>query len=270
MKKMLQRQQGSALTEFAVIAIVLVPMLSFAPLLAKISDVNQTTIQASRYAAWERTLAPDAVKTDEKLSTEVNNRFFSLPDEAIKTEQGLLGGEKNQNSFWAVQGGQDRLFKSGGSDSRVATVNEKIPGTAAGTVSQQVSRIGNAMAGFMSDAVWDLENDGLYTARIGVNIGSNTLFAGDETEDCGNKKNEKVFNCLKRHNSILADGWGASGPEQVKQRVKSLVPANVLDPIANLAQVVGTLPVFKEFKKFDEEAIGYVAPDVLPLDRYSQ
>ena len=47
-EKMLKSQTDSALTEFAVIALVLVPMLTFGPMLAKMADVNQTTIQASR------------------------------------------------------------------------------------------------------------------------------------------------------------------------------------------------------------------------------
>lgn len=52
-------QRGQALTEMAILAVILVPLFLLIPTLAKFIHVKQTTQQAARTAAWESTVAPD-------------------------------------------------------------------------------------------------------------------------------------------------------------------------------------------------------------------
>jgi hypothetical protein len=47
-----------------------------------------------------------------------------------------------------------------------------------------------------------------------------------------------------------------------------MVPSGVLEPISNVTKVLGWIPFSKELGRLDDEALGYVSPDVLPPDRY--
>ena len=266
-------QRGSAMTEFAVLAVVMVPMFSLVPLLAKVSDVNQSTIQASRYAAWERTLHDTSAKDDLRLAVEVNNLFFSKSDELIRSDEGMLTGEEHQNNFWSgygvVDGKQSRLVNSGSSDSEiyVATTNESLP-TVTGVLTKGVNSVISKMSEFTPGANWDLEENGLYVAKIGTNIKSNGYLPG--AENCEGSESDEIFTCIRRHNAILVDAWESSGSAQVKERVKALVPTSVFSPVANITKVISIAPFLKEFKYLDKDAFGYVAPDVLPPDRYGK
>src|SRR5512147_2715603 len=75
---------GQALVEFLIAAtLVLIPLFLIIPLLGKYMDLKATTIQAARYAAWERTVWfgsadwPAAQKDDIKIQREIQQRFFS-------------------------------------------------------------------------------------------------------------------------------------------------------------------------------------------------
>ena len=65
---MIKYQSGQALTEFATMMSVFVPLFIMIPILGKVSDLNTTTIEASRYAAWERTIASPTDKSDDELN----------------------------------------------------------------------------------------------------------------------------------------------------------------------------------------------------------
>ncbi|MGK0231192.1 MAG: hypothetical protein ACI9US_003869, partial [Gammaproteobacteria bacterium] len=69
--------------------------------------------------------------------------------------------------------------------------------------------------------------------------------------------------CLNSRAVILGDSWSASGDVQAAQRVRSLMPASVLEPIGNAVSVVGNLPLFQELKDL-RGAFGHVDMRVLP------
>lgn len=260
------------MTEVAVLGAVMVPMLTLMPLLGKVSDINQSTIQASRYAAWERTLHDGGDKSDSRLAVEVSNLFFSKQDEPIRTNEDLLTGDDHQNNMWTgygkVDDKQTRLIGggSGGLKSYVSTVNESLPGGVSGTLNNATNKIFGTMARLIPGASWDMERNGLYVARVGTNVSSNSILTG--TKDCENNNNEDVFSCIRRHNAILVDSWESSGSAQTKSRVKAMVPSGALEPISNVTKVLGWIPFSKELGRLDDEALGYVSPDVLPPDRY--
>lgn len=266
--------RGSAMTEFAVLCLVMVPMFSIMPLLGKVSDMNQTTIQASRFAAWERTVHDEEEKSDDRLAVEVSNLFFSRPDEMVRTNEDLLTGNDHENNLWSgygvVDSKQNRLLAADGSGlkSYVETSNESLPGVVSGTLTGGINTVISAMADLNSGATWDLEENGLYVAKVGTNVNSNVFLSG--AKDCSNSENDEVFACIRRRNAILVDSWASSDSEQVKSRVKALVPTGAFSPIANLTKVMSIAPFMKEFGKLDEDAFGYVDPDVLPPDRYGK
>lgn len=264
--------RGNALTEFAVLALVMVPAMSLVPMLGKVSDTNQSTIEAARYVAWERTVSNTSQKSDEKIATEVSNRFFKSNDIVIESAQGLFDDERFDNAFWSAGLDEDGKAVSLVSTKKqslfVNSSNRAIPGnTGADILSDGVSTIAHAMSGLNSGANWDLEANGFYVAEVGVNISANNILSG--AYDCEGKESEDTFGCMSRSNAIFVDGWTSDSPSQTKSRVQALVPGVALRPVGDFVSNFGALPVFKELKKI-KGVFGDVQADILPLDRYSE
>ena len=71
-------QRGQATTELIVALFVLIPLFFMSVYVFKYFDMKQSAIQASRYAAFERSWDPKkAIKSDAALEEEVQARFFS-------------------------------------------------------------------------------------------------------------------------------------------------------------------------------------------------
>ena len=90
----LHPQAGQALVEFTIAAMtLLVPLFFMISYLAKYHDMQAATIQAARYAAWERTVyfgesdwaSGTAQKSDSTIQSEIRNRFFSGPGNGFQS-----------------------------------------------------------------------------------------------------------------------------------------------------------------------------------------
>ncbi len=258
----LNSQDGSALTEFAVTMIVLVPMFLMVPMLGKIADMNSSTIQASRYAAWERTVTDQSDKSDAQLQQELENRFFTKIDIGIQTGRGQLTGQADQNPLWRGYGGK-RLLVSAQDDVDGAMQQNGTPGSVAGIIEGVISTFAGAFGSLNSNADFDVNMNGLYRADVNANVGSNDMgFAG--RQDCGGQDNDDVFTCIRRHNVILADGWSSENSEQAESRTRSLVPMGMFSEIQPVFDIVGSFPLTEEFGRFEP---GYVDSDVIAADR---
>ena len=89
----LRKQTGAALVESFFICGVLTIFLIGIPMLGKSIDLKQTTIQASRYAAWEKTVYVDSTQVDQ-----VDTRFFkdaSAPISSSAQAQKLINTSIN-------------------------------------------------------------------------------------------------------------------------------------------------------------------------------
>lgn len=84
--------RGQATIEFIIACLVMIPMFFGIYYFARYSDIKQAGIQASRYAAFERTFDPTSVvKSDIVIANEVRARFF--------TEQKLIQYHDNPTKF---------------------------------------------------------------------------------------------------------------------------------------------------------------------------
>ena len=70
----MKRQNGGALTEFFFVTMIMVPLFFAIPMVGKLVDLKQTTIQASRYSAWEATVYPSGANGN--MPTAVKERFW--------------------------------------------------------------------------------------------------------------------------------------------------------------------------------------------------
>ncbi len=124
---------GQALTEFLISAsFVLVPLFLIVPVMGKYIDLQQTTVQAARYGAWEYTVHTAAkndyasgfdalraselpVKSRARVEGEVLRRFYSDPRLALDTHSdGTTGYRAAQaNPFWTYHDGSPMLERPG-------------------------------------------------------------------------------------------------------------------------------------------------------------
>lgn len=265
-----RRQSGSALTEFAILGTVMIPLFFMMPTLGKMTDVNHSTIQASRYMAWERTVSDASHKDTATMATELHNRFFIRPDLHIKTEQGKINSGNAINPFWksrqANQDGEKKTLVDSRVRDRLYVEEEQAGLGSAGTMSRGIAEVGEVLSGFLPDANWNLEGEGLYIAKVGVDV-SNTGLVARSGDNCAGNNSAEIFACINRHNAILVDGWSSFSKSQVEERTRSFVPGAVLRPVGDMLSAAGAIPLVKELKDLDG-AFGHVDVDVLPLDRY--
>lgn len=252
------------MVEFALVATVLTPIFVLTPTLTKTADANMASAQAARYGAWEQTVR---LKDGDTLATEINNRFYAKPDMAIRTTQGAVRDADQQNAFWNGAGFDDGLLTKEGNALSVK-VREKDLGGAAGTVGEAVGLLGDTIGKIVSDSEWDFDAGGLYTVNVELKLNNRQKIATDErAQNCG-AGSENANSCMSQLSAILVDTWSASGPSQVEDRVRSLVPAGALQPVGDIVAIAGkVLPIFQELENMDG-VFGEVKPDILPPDRY--
>ncbi|MBU2753195.1 hypothetical protein HFU84_08820 [Acidithiobacillus sp. CV18-2] len=101
MARRASRERGQALTEVVVVAgFVLVPLLILGVYVGKWGYLQDRSIEAARYAAWERVVSPAAppagrdwasLKSDADLQKEVSIRFFGGRNERLTAVTGSAG-----------------------------------------------------------------------------------------------------------------------------------------------------------------------------------
>lgn len=258
----MQKHKGNAMAEFVVIAAVLVPAFLAMPMLGKLADVNHTTVQASRYAVWEKTVSDKDHKSDAKLSKEITARFLADPDTTITS---IDKSDLKKNKFWQGAGVGDSLIND---DSLMAVYsqNDSIPGNiGADKLSDAMGALGNTLDGLIKNANWDVDSKGFYKVTLSANLSANRLTKG--AKDCNGKETDETGGCLTVVGAILTDEWSAGSASHVESRVRSMVPAGVAEKITDAISIVGYVPLFKELK-YLKDVFGQVQPDVLPKDRY--
>lgn len=211
---------------------------------ARYIDIKQTTVQASRYVAFERVVDQSNKRKDSDLANEVRTRFFASGNRfngAINSVAYVAGtpGTDEDNSFWSDQSGT-RLLKSF-ADVNVFTSNQSSPGKVSGFVNSIITKpfnlstkgfvIGNVEASLQNVQGFDP------LAAINMRIGATT--------------------------AILGDTWGASGADHVRTRIRKTVPASYLGSALNSFAWFLT-PFETAFSDFD---FGCINPDVVPKDR---
>lgn len=255
------KQRGQATTEFLIGAVAIVPILLMIPLLGKVSDVNHTAIEASRYAAWETTVATPAAKSVEVLTGETQRRFFEHPSLFIQTNQMPTGTNSDRNPLWTA-GAEGRLVTSSTQSIGLALTREEEPGGVARTIADGLTLMAGIPGLFKDDLKFDVEQHGFITARIGVDIAANE-FGFEAAEGC-NPTASNSFSCVARQNVILTDAWDAATTEEVDQRTKAFVPAAIFEDLTKITKAVGHVPFIKEWGRIE---LGYVDSEVVPADR---
>lgn len=263
---LVRHQVGAAISEVIAMSAVLVPLALLVPYMGKVADMNHASIEAARYASWERTVASDADKSDAVLADETRRRFFSKVDAYIFTGEAPPTDDAQRQQLWRDY--QANWMLRNYNDVTVQTTNSDTPGSAAGTIANLMGLFTNAMGRFNSNGNVALDTRGLYRADVTVNVGGIPMAPFNTGTNCAGQADSESFLCIRRHHVILGDTWASRNSSEMQRRVQGLVPTSAFQDLTAVTNLIGNIPVLAEFGRFQP---GYVAPDtVLPPDRIPQ
>ena len=284
----LRSQNGQALIEFTIAAAaLLVPLFLMLAYVAKYHDMQSATIQAARYAAWERTVyfggqtwecnyddktyraknkpgdakwaCGTAWKSDEDIRNDVGRRFFK----GSRLSSGLDDAVE-ERPFWSDLSGTPLL-------------RDYQQGSSAGTTPGGANKvldflyndaIGTAAEFFSDQKIVKLDMANLYTSNVTFTP-ANTLSVTQTF------KNNNILSDLVEKNVLVANGWSANGKNFVAAQIQPYTPSNILNNSwfkKAWDVVTGDLVslVFPEFKGLDLTAsLKPANADKVPGDRLS-
>lgn len=283
----LRSQNGQALIEFTIAAAaLLVPLFLMLAYVAKYHDMQSATIQAARYAAWERTVyfggetwecnydettfraknKPDgakwacgtAWKSDADISNDVGRRFFkgswlsSGLDDAV-----------DERPFWSDLAGTPLLR-----DYQQGSLAGTTPGGPNVIVDKIYSEgLGTVAEFFSADKLVKLDMANLYTSTVTFTP-TNTWAVTQAF------KNSNPLFDLKENNVLVANGWSANGKNFVAAQIQPYTPTNILNnPTFQRGWDGFTALASKVFPEFDNfKLTASLKPDnadKVPPDRLS-
>jgi len=250
------RQRGQAMAEFVVGALVLVPLFIGTVLIARYLDIKSTTVQASRYAAFERATNLGRL-SDAELQRKMRQRLFTVSDAPLRSNDGLGNGDawRNENPNFQDHSIRANRLIARPADVTVRTTDASAPG-AAGTGAEVVANAIDTI-GRITGSRFDVNRRGFYTATVSVKLANLTALPAPLN---------KLDLTLTDHTSLLGDGWHAGGPAAVAQRSGALVPTRLFEPINSLLRPVrSALSIFEP--AFEELCPGQIDPEIVPADR---
>lgn len=184
-------QRGQSMTEFLVALAALLPLFLVVSYAGRYGDLLQASVQASRYAAFQRALQPDAGRlTDDKLRDQMRARFFVRGnyshDGHLQSDDTAVGlGDKGTPALWRDLGGKALLASPDSATLSFAgaALNSGVAGASLKTMAKSANktygdaRVAQVEVGLvnkldLSDAPKPLITLGAATAVAGDGLGS--------------------------------------------------------------------------------------------------
>jgi len=268
MKPRPRNQQGQALTEFLVLAMVLLPLYLLIPMLAKYADIANQTAMASRYVAFEamtRNDSNNSWKPPEELAGDVRRRFLGNADAPVKTGDAAGNFLAHQNLFWRGPGG-GALIANFDTDVGVSFGPDHKPAHSdafsAASDGAPFNGVAGSSSGPRTAAALGLNERGIYTGNVTVRL-ANVPEGLKSLEPF-----DKIDLAVTRHTSLLIDSWQAKSPAQVRSRIDSekLVPATALRDVAKVVDASVTLAEGGQLRGPKLGQLDFWS-DVVPADR---
>jgi hypothetical protein len=280
-------------------ALVLVPLFLALPIIAKYQDIKAYTLQAARYAAWERTVwfggaaaEPMGIgsssafsntwdaneKTDAQIRAEIGTRLLSNGKSGFKdtdkSDSTFNGGPR---ALWRDRRGTPLLQQY--NDVAVGYTNDVAPGVVNDLLTPVVN-ITSVVSNFTVDT------KARYTSNVGFAVQRVAFNPDAGLRPCAGCPVDylatgNTFNFTAR-NVIVANGWSANGPGSlasygthpekitVYNQVRGLTPSSLLKPASGAFKTVLdvlnaiALVIFPELSTLD---LGRIEVDKVPTDR---
>ena len=231
------KQRGVALVETLVLSAPIVVFLIGLPSLGKLIDAQQSTILASRYAAWQHTINSPIASPEEIRST-----FFSN-----QVADAVSGSVVDQSRF---------QLSDQSVEASISEVDKNSGFSVARTMGSAISR----SAQLLDKSNWDLAPVGVVTSKVHLTV-EHSLPLLSSLGGCSSDTDQRF--CLSESNGIMVDGWNSGNDALTQKRAKSFVPTAKLSKIGDYLSKLGRIPMLEELKGI-KTALGCVRTDVLP------
>jgi hypothetical protein len=199
-------QRGQALVETVVLAAALVPLLLAVPLIAKYQDIRHAAISASRTAAFECSVRPQACaepQTQAVLADALRRRHFARHDHDLLSDDAMAdnapAGERNR--FWVDRRGAYLLADSSDVAVRV-NVGQSDAARGAWDRAGGVSGAASMLAG--PQAFGLQVEQGMVTAQVRARVSMN------RTLTQWLARPEGMGLALTGKSAVIVDAWNAS------------------------------------------------------------
>lgn len=252
----LAQQRGQAMVEAAVILGIVVMLFLGIWYLGKFHDVQASTIQAARYAAWERTVHSTGNMSNTQLQSQARARLFAWNADPYKSTDGLQNGAAwtAQNPNWRDHAKDARLINKP-DDVSVNTTIGPLAGSAAKYMADAFGAVGAVLDGITGGEA--LPKGGTATGTVAVKLNNIAKLPAPL---------DKLNLTLRETHSLVLDSWDARDPKQAALRSRTYTLAGPLTQINSVMQPLTWALSWIE-PAFDKLEMGQVCPDVVPGDR---
>jgi len=247
-------QRGQAMVEFIVISGVLIFVSFGIWYVGKYHDIQAATIQAARYAAWERTAHPTSF-TDSQIQNQARARVFQWDAKPLAAADGIRNnGWATETSMWRAHDDSKSLVDKP-SDVTVTTASGALPGGAANAFSGILGSV-TSLTGAISGGE-ALNKGGFYTSHVSVRIADVASLPAPLNS---------LNLTLHESNALATDSWDASGPQQAALRTRDFTLTSVFAEISPILK-----PLEWALSKIEPSFLnfhpGQICPDIVPADR---
>lgn len=255
----MRHARGQAMVELVVVVGVSALLFLGIWYLGKFHDLQATTIQAARYAAWERTAQGAGQLSDARLAGQMRARLFNLDRAAYKDNDGSANSNNwgQQSAVWYDHRARQRLIARP-ADVQLRMAAGGLPGKAAAAVNGAAGTLGPLLGALSGGEA--LPAGGVNTSTVSVALANVASLP-----EPWNKFNLN----LKESASIVNEQWDAADPRQAAERSRAYVAAGRLGDISGAVGVLTTMVSAIE-PDMKELALGRICPDIVPADRLRQ
>lgn len=255
----MRRARGQAMVELVVVVGVSALLFLGIWYLGKFHDLQATTIQAARYAAWERTAQSAGQLSDTRLAGQMRARLYNLDRAAYKDSDGSANRNSwgAQSAVWYDHRMRQRLVASP-NDVQLRMAAGGLPGKAAAAVSGAAGSLGPLLGALTGGEA--LPAGGVNTSSVSVALANVSSLPAPWNQ---------LNLTLKESASIVNEQWDAADPKQAAERSRSYVAAGRLGDISGAIGVLTTMVSVIE-PDMRELALGRICPDIVPADRLRQ
>ena len=237
-------------------AAVLIPLLLGTILIARYVDIRSATVQASRYAAFERATNLRSM-TDAEIERKVRTRLFTVSDSPLRANDGLADNAqwRDENPNFQDFSARPRRLIARPADVRTVT-RETEPTSAVARAASAIVK-GIDTAGSLTGSNFDLNTRAFHTGTVSVRLANLTSLPAP-------------LNALNltftERTAVLGDAWQAGGPGAVAERSGALVPTRLFTQVSGILEpLLDALSLFEP--ALDDLCLGQVNPEIVPNDR---
>lgn|SRR5690606_10396177 len=263
-------QLGQALTEMAILSVVLIPLLLLIPLLGKYAHIQQNTQQAARAAAWEATVVQDyemgGLDRDQQQVLLID-RYFGHADVPITTAPGAPtdGDVRLGGSMYNTHTDQPLLERE---DIVLGEYQFEDQLDLTGTIT-----------GWIPDWLpgeFPPSRNGLVTAQLQINPRNLRYADGSPATSVNLRPFDDINLEFAASHTLLADPWSAAGSgltsdrrRSAYQQVRTLVPSTNFSFFGNWMERIEVLEILPILGALTRLRPGYAQDviDVVPEDR---